>query len=322
MHKSGMHVPPHLGSTVNELEQYLQYLATVRRAASATIAAYRRDLNRYFEYLRESRLAAADAGEDTLRAFVTSLSKQGLKGRTVNRVISAVRGYYRFRIRMGYGDLDPTWSVRSMKAAKKLPVFLHEEEVDRFIGEPPLGLWDLRDRAIFELLYSTGCRVSEVIELDTPDVDFEQSRVVVSGKGGNERLVYIGSIAREALGEYILRRRTVRRSIDESGQALFINRQGGRLSDRGIRGIVERYRYRLDFAKRVTPHTFRHTFATHLLDHGANIRIVQEMLGHSSLSTTQVYTHTSAAGLRRVYMKSHPHAKKRDSSIARKKGQE
>ena len=190
--------------------------------------------------------------------------------------------------------------------------------MDRFLpldGEGIRGLKAARDRAVFEFLYSTGCRVAEATALGVRDIDFRQSHVRVRGKGGKERLVFLGQVAAEALKEYLQLRRDNVGLSPHDADALFLNLRGGRLTTRGIRYILNRYAQERGWTKPVTPHTFRHSFATHVLDAGADIRVVQELLGHASLSTTQVYTHVGLEKLRRVYRQAHPHAKRRDAEI-------
>jgi len=179
------------------------------------------------------------------------------------------------------------------------------------VHAPEDSFWGLRDRVILELLYSTGCRISEIVDLDITEVDFKGGNALIRGKGGRERLVFIGGPAMDVLKQYAaLRDRYVRSQDNDAARALILNKQGWRITARGIAYIIAKYVQQAGIAKRISPHTFRHTFATHLLDRGADIRMVQEMLGHSNLSTTQIYTHVGIDRLKKVYEKAHPHAKK------------
>jgi tyrosine recombinase XerC len=301
------------------LERYLQYLAHVRHLSANTLSAYRRDLELYFAFLEDEDLTLEQMEADNARSFVGHLSRRGLSSRSINRVLSAVRGYYRFLERVGVEAGSPFASIKSLKIDGKLPSFLFEEEIDQLLttGQPQ-DLWELRDLLILELLYSTGCRVSELASASLTDLDLKGATIRVLGKGNKERLVFIGRSAVKRLREYLLRRKGLRLGDAEGRRALLINRRGGRLTVRGIQNIVDRLLMRSPLHKSATPHTFRHSFATHILRKGADIRVVQELLGHASLSTTQVYTHLDVERLQAVYGSAHPHARadaaKRDSA--------
>jgi integrase/recombinase XerC len=226
-----------------------------------------------------------------------------------------VRGWYRYMERRNIVHANPFAEIRSLRTEKRLPSFLFEDEMARLIEMPSHdacpdhdAFWKLRDRAVLETLYSTGCRISELVSLNLSDVDLKNRTARVLGKGSRERYVFLGAAAVEALSDYMTLRVAHARKTDESARALFINRRDGRITDRGVRFVLSEYLSRANLGKRVTPHTFRHSFATHLLDRGADIRAVQELLGHASLSTTQVYTHVGVEKLRKVYRRAHPHA--------------
>lgn len=291
------------------LERYLQYLTHVRRLSANTLSAYRRDMELYFTFLQERELTPEQMDVSGARSFVGYLSRRGLSSRSINRVLSAVRGYYRFAKRVGAEVGNPFASIKSLKIDGKLPSFLFEEEIGQLLdAKQPRDLWELRDLLILELLYSTGCRVSELAAASVTDLDFKGSTLRVVGKGGKERLVFIGKAAFKRLREYLLRRKALRLGDEEGRKALLINRRGGRLTVRGIQTIIDRLLERSPLDKAATAHTFRHSFATHVLQGGADIRIVQELLGHASLSTTQVYTHLDMEHLQSVYSSAHPHA--------------
>jgi integrase/recombinase XerC len=287
--------------------QYMQYLQYVRRLSSRSVAAYGRDLIVYGEFLKARGLEEDAVSLVQARAFVGELTRRGLSPRSINRNLSALRGYYRYKQRFGYGRENPFKPVKSLKAAKWLPSFLFEEEVQKLLGRPADNFWALRDLLILELLYSTGCRVSELVAINVGDLDLRASCLRVVGKGNKERTVYIGREALEILKLY-LGRRGMHACLQtaEGANALFINRRGRRLTARGVQYILSRTSARQ--AKHVTPHTLRHSFATHIMNRGGDIRLLQELLGHASLSTTQVYTHLGIERLKKVYAGAHPHA--------------
>jgi len=302
-------------------EAYLLYLGAVRHLSPHTLESYGKDLEKYEAYLGEQGVGAERAGVADARGFVAWLSRQGLSPRSINRMVSGVRGLYRFLERRGEVALNPFAEIRSLRTEKRLPSFLFEEEMARLVEMPsrePCAdgeeFWKMRDRAVLETLYSTGCRISELVSLDLHDVDLKNRTARVMGKGQKERNLFLGAAAVEALRAYMgLRAFHARPAAagagDDAGRSLFINQRGGRVTDRGVRFILGEYLSRANLGKRVTPHTFRHSFATHLLDRGADIRAVQELLGHASLSTTQVYTHVGMERLKKVYRKAHPHAR-------------
>jgi site-specific recombinase XerD len=249
---------------------------------------------------------------------VSRLASGGLSARSVNRIVSGIRGYYRYQERFGKVRSNPFADVKSQRTEKRLPSFLFEEEMAKLLempAHPAAGrqgdgpFRSIRDRAVLELLYSTGCRISELVSLDVTDLNLKERSATVMGKGSKERTVFIGKEAFATLREYLERRGERAAKDADSGGALFINLRGTRLTDRGVRFILTSYLQAANFGKRVTPHTFRHSFATHLLDRGADIRAVKELLGHASLSTTQVYTHVSLERLKKVYGRAHPHAR-------------
>jgi tyrosine recombinase XerC len=323
-------------------EDYLTYLSAVRNLSPHTLESYGKDLSKYNFYLREHGVAAECAGIAEARGFVSWLTREGLSPRSVNRMVSGVRGWYRYMEKRNTVASNPFAEIRSLRTEKRLPSFLFEDEMARLIEMPSRepcadgnALWKLRDRVVLETLYSTGCRISELVSLDLADVDLKNRTARVMGKGAKERNVFLGAAAVDPLREYMsLRAFHTRNARDtaparnardtaparnardtgapypkgDAARALFINHRGGRITDRGVRFILGEYLARANLGKRVTPHTFRHSFATHLLDRGADIRAVQELLGHASLSTTQVYTHVGLEKLKKVYRRAHPHA--------------
>lgn len=286
------------------IEEFLASLRLERGLASNTVAAYRRDLRQYAEFLEGRR-----ADEEAVSGFLRHLAERGLAPSTVARKLAAVRGLHRFLVQEGLREDDPTALVDGPGASSRLPKALEVEEVLALLEAPdpsePLGV---RDRALLEFLYSTGARVSEASGIDLGDIDLEEGTALVTGKGDRQRLVLLGSHARRALEAYLPVRLRLRRPPDPG--ALFLNARGGRLTRQGIWGIVRKHARRAGIDDhRISPHVLRHSAATHMVEGGADLRTVQEMLGHASIGTTQVYTRVSPRHLREVYVTSHPRAR-------------
>lgn len=290
-----------------EAHDWLDHLRDVRRLSDATIRSYRRDLAAWSAFLAEQNMSDGDAGQTEARLFMARMSSRHMASATVNRRLSALKGYYEWRRRRIPGTVSPFLSSRTVKKGRRLPGYLTHEEIEIFIDSTGTDFAGLRDNVLFELLYSTGCRVGEICSLNVSDVIRKQVRV--RGKGGKERMVFIGSRASESLNNYLPARMECSADDVDSRQALILDLRGERLTTRGVYYLIRRYATVTGMAKKVTPHTFRHSFATHVLDEGADIRTVQELLGHASLSTTQIYTHTGIERIKQVYRLSHPHAK-------------
>ncbi|MFP4362308.1 MAG: site-specific tyrosine recombinase/integron integrase [Spirochaetia bacterium] len=293
------------------IEEYLQYVRSVKNLSENTVDAYRHDLTGYCEFLEERD--ALDLEYDTFiaEAYLLELKNSGLTENSINRIISALKGYYSYRHRYFSEAQGPFASVRSLRSGRKLPTILFRKEIEAMLELPGEDFSGMRDRVIMEFLYSSGCRVSELAGLNVSDIDFSQGAARVLGKGRKERFVFLGKQARKIVKEYLqMRRHHVKADKADSQKALLLNEHGSRLSTRGISYIISRYAERAGLLKKVSPHTFRHSFATHMLNMGADIRIVQEMLGHASLSTTQIYTHLGIDGLKQVYKQAHPRAKR------------
>lgn len=297
-----------------ESHDWLHHLREVRRLSEATIRSYRRDMAAWTAFLSERGMKDADAGVPEARSFMARMSARHIAPATVNRRLSALKGYYEWRRRREPEIRNPFAELRGVKKGRRLPGCLTHEELEAFIDAAGSDFAGLRDRVLFELLYSTGCRVGELCALNIEDV--RHRRVRVKGKGSRERLVFIGDKAAEALADYLpsrmqrssgAGRETPGKTPDEE-RALIIDLRGRRLTPRGVYYLIRRFAVITGCAKAVSPHSFRHSFATHLLDEGADIRGVQEMLGHASLSTTQIYTHTGIERIKQVYRQSHPHA--------------
>ncbi len=293
-----------------KIEDYLDYLGAVRGLSERTQRVYREDLERYEEFLEGRDPDQADASD--IRSFAAGLIAEGKAGSSVNRALSTLRGYYRYRVRFGGVKLDPGREVENLPSERALPRFMFEEDTAEFLsGVDGVRFADLRDRAILETLYSTGCRVSEAVGLRLDRFDSMRCSARVLGKGGKERLVFFGSKAREAVANYLPARAAILRKAGlEDHGFLFVNVRGSHISTHGVQNLLEKRRLSAGMRTRVTPHSFRHSFATHLVAAGADIRVVQEMLGHANVSTTQVYTHVDMERLRKVYELAHPHGAK------------
>jgi len=292
------------------IEDYLSYLESVRGLSTRTLRVYADDLSRYEAFLLDADIDAVQAHE--IRSFAGSLVMEGKASSSVNRALSTIRGYYRYRMRFGGLKSDPGREVENLTMTRPLPKFMFEDEMAQLIESiDGTGFMDARDRALFEVLYSTGCRASEIAGMTLESIDFPRGLIRVLGKGSKERVVFLGRMASTALANYLVLRalRLSRLKARDHGRA-FINTKGSPLTVRGMEKIVEKRRTASNMRKAVSPHSFRHSFATGLVAAGADIRVVQEMLGHSSISTTQVYTHVDMEHLRKVYELAHPHGTK------------
>jgi integrase/recombinase XerD len=298
-------------------DRFLDYLAVERGLSPNTLEAYRRDLRRYAAYLAERGIAdPAAAVEDDIAGFVAHLSSSeyrpghGYRPSSVARALAAVRSFHRFLVMEGEARADPAEGVARPKVPRNLPRPLSVDEVAALVAAPgDDGPVALRDRAILETLYGAGLRISELVALDVDDVDLEEGSVRAVGKGSKERIVPLGRYAVRALEAYRTRSRPALAGPRTRG-ALFLNTRGGRLTRQGCTNIIKATARRAGIRKRVTPHMLRHSFATHLLEGGADVRVVQELLGHASLATTQIYTLVTKDRLRDVYFTSHPRARR------------
>ncbi|HHY37823.1 MAG TPA: site-specific tyrosine recombinase XerD [Clostridia bacterium] len=295
------------------VDRYVVSRASEKGLALNTIEAYSKDLEQFRVYLEMIQRGISSLDPAVIKGFLSYLHDQGYSRPTIARKHSAVRSFLRFLSREGKLAANPAKGIPTIKLERKIPDFLYEDEVLKLLSIPdrttPLGL---RDRAILETLYATGLRVGELVSLDVEDVDYSLGYVQVVGKGGKERFVPLGSMAISALGDYLERARPTliaknRKAAVDSGP-LFVNLRGGRLSTRGVRLILDRIIRKEASLRKISPHTLRHSFATHLLEHGADLRAVQEMLGHASVSTTQIYTHVTKKRLKEVYDKYFPRA--------------
>ncbi len=295
--------------------RFLAYLRDQKRSSEQTLRAYRSDLDQFAAYLAKQHGEANLPGPDgidalSVRGFVASLSRHGLERSSISRKLSAVRSFLRHSVREGRRDSNPAEAIRAPRVPRHLPSTLTVDEVfnllDRISSDDMVGA---RDLAILELLYAAGLRVSELVGLDLNDVDLPGMLVRVMGKGHKERVVPFGRKAAESLRRWLAASATLRHGGGNAA-AVFLNQRGGRLTDRSVRRVVDRRLEEAAIHAHVSPHTLRHSFATHLLGAGADLRAIQELLGHASLSTTQRYTHVSTDALMRVYDRAHPRARK------------
>lgn len=284
------------------VDRFTQYLRVEKGLAGNTLSAYGRDLALYLDYLDGRSLGAVEP--DVVSGFIGYLNRRGRQARSAARALSAVRGLHRFLELEGAAERNPAAAVDPPKAWSRLPRFLTLDEVDRLLAAPDAETrFGLRDRAMLEVLYATGLRVSELVGLTLDGVDLDNGYIRSMGKGGKERVVPLGESAVQAVRKYLGEGRP-----PSTSPFLFLNYRGKRLTRAGFWLILKGYGERAKIRKRITPHMLRHSFATHLLDRGADLRSVQLMLGHSDISTTQIYTHVVRERLRRIYLNHHPRA--------------
>ena len=300
---------------LQQVDEFLSFCAVERNLSTHTVAAYRRDLDRYAQFLVSRNVSGiADVTESDLSAFQIALAtgKDGggaLTASSIARTTAAVRGLHRFAVRERWVGADITRGITTPTAARKLPKALTLDEVARLIGAADTtSAIGLRTRALVELLYSSGTRISEALALDIDDLSFDDHVVRVRGKGNKQRLVPVGAPARAALDAYLVQARPQFAARGRGTAALFLNDRGARLTRQSAWGDLEGLAKQAKLAHKVSPHALRHSFATHLLSGGADIRVVQELLGHASVTTTQIYTKVSVETLRDIYTRAHPRA--------------
>jgi tyrosine recombinase XerC len=288
------------------IDEFLAHLEHERNASPHTVDAYGRDLGQLAAYLEEAGAGWKTADNVVLRGFLARLYEDRRKKTSIGRKLAAVRSFYDYAVRRKWVAANPARVLATPRAEKRVPSFLSEDEMARFLDLPssdrPL---DLRDRALLELLYASGIRVGELVAIDLADMGFAERLVRVRGKGKKERLVPYGRSAAASI-EAWRRARSERLGDRAVGDALFLNYRGGRLTSRSVERIVAKYIRRTAVARHISPHSLRHSFASHLLGRGADLRTIQELLGHASLATTQKYTHVDLRQLLDVYKKAHP----------------
>ena len=292
-------------------DEFLIYISSVRDLSENTVMGYKNDLEHLKEFLTPT-LDITSITKENLKLCIGQLSKRHSSNASINRFIAAVRSLFAYAYKFGYLEKNPALEIKTVKLSKKVPRFMTKAEVDTLCNEPQKNeiLWASRDHALFEMLYSSGCRVSEITNLCLSDFLNGYDRAVVTGKGDKQRIVYFSDEAKSALKAYLVDRKKVLQENGTLGKTdrIFISQRGLPLSVRGIRYIISRYSGAEGTNHHVNPHAFRHTFATTMIGNGADVRMVQEMLGHSSISTTQRYTHITTEKLIETYNKAHPHS--------------
>ncbi len=287
------------------LKKFLNYLNLQKNYSSNTIRGYKRDILQFINFLKKNKIKSfkSISYEDFL-SYLGYLRNYGYSETTIGRKVASLKSFFKFLSARKIIKSNPVALLSSPKKPDRLPDFLTVEEVEKILNIPSGKNWQsLRDKAILELLYSTGIRVGELTSLRIGDIDFFQELIKVKGKGKKERIVPIGSYALKALIEYIEKR------PNKKEKNVFLNKYGKPLTERSVERIIDKYSKKAGIGKKITPHTFRHTFATHMLDRGADLRTVQELLGHERITTTQIYTHLTVEKLKEFYNKTHPRAR-------------
>lgn len=291
-----------------ELDEFLAYLRHERNASPHTISSYRIDLTQLGRYLEGKKIKLGRVDNVILRGFLAELHQLHRSKTSVARKLAAIRSFFQFCLKRGWLEDNPAKVVTTPKTEKHVPAFLSEDEMEKFLELPKEDdVLVVRDRAILELFYATGIRLGELVGINLEDFNLGERMLRVRGKGKKERLVPFGRKAEESVAAYLRLRRTIpKMSLDE--KALFINYQGTRISARSVERMMAKYVRRTAIRRKISPHSLRHSFASHLLSRGADLRVIQELLGHESLATTQKYTHLDLKQLLDVYRKSHPRA--------------
>lgn len=297
-----------------EIDGFLEYLLDIRGLSENTIKNYEIDLRLLegFAERRDKSLFALD--RDDARLVIKMLDKD-FSEKSIHRKLSCYNDFYRYAEKNGLASQNPFAFISLRYKTRELPAILTEEEIKTLLSYPRNGFLDERDHILFLFLYSTGARISEALSIDINQIDFSNRRIKIEGKGSKDRFLFMSKSLKKELDDYICQRKLyLEQKKNESEHALFISKSGKRLPFSTAHIIFDKYRSLLGWQKEFTPHTLRHCFATHMLDRGADIRFVQELLGHSSISTTQIYTHISRKKLKDVYQKTHPHAKEKDGN--------
>jgi len=291
---------------IQEIELFLEFLRHEKNASFHTINNYRRDLEQFAVFCQKNKVSLKKVEPTFLRSYLATLYERELKKSSIARKLAALRSFFRFCQRQGFIGYNPAEVLASPRLEKKVPTFLTEEEINRFLDRPsgtrPL---DKRDEALLELLYATGIRVSELVGINLEDLNLSHRFIRVRGKGKKERLVPFGTKAEKKIRNYLKCRWQINRGEVEP-EPLFLNYRGRRLSVRSVQRVVDKAIKRAALRRKISPHSLRHSFASHLLSRGADLRVIQELLGHASLATTQKYIHLDLKRLLEVYSKSHP----------------
>ena len=290
-----------------QLKQFLNFLENEKKVSDNTLQSYRRDLNKFKNYIENNSKKYNKIKEKDINEYLEYLSEQNRKPSTVLRTIASIRSFYQYELKIKKVEEDPTEKIKSPKVEKKAPCVLTSQEVELLLEQPQcIDLKGIRDKAMLEFAYATGMRVTEIISLDVEDVNIEQESVICKTKNKN-RIIPLGKMALKAIKEYIEEARDILVKTEKE-KALFVNLNGKRLTRQGFWKIIKYYQEQAQIDKDITPHTLRHSFATHLLQNGADLKAIQTMLGHSDISSTQVYMQFQNDGLNNVYKKAHPRA--------------
>ncbi len=297
----------------NDIEQFLNYLRIEKSASQLTLNSYKTDLEQFCIFVADKQAVEINqityemVNHQTVREYLIHLQDGDYKRASIARKLAALRSLVKYLCKENKYSSNPIAAVSTPKQDKKLPQFLYPQEIELLLAAPDNSYLGIRDKAIMELLYATGMRVSELVGLNTKDIDLEQELVKVWGKGGKERIIPWGRAAKLSLINYLHNSRGfLARSNNASAEALFLNKNGTRLSDRSIRNILNKYVEKVAINQKISPHGIRHTFATHMLNNGADLRSVQELLGHVKLSTTQIYTHLTKEKIKTIHNNTHP----------------
>lgn len=290
-----------------QIKLFLEFLQNEKKLSSNTLQSYERDILQYQEYVDKNRINYAKVKQEDINQYLEHLGEIGKKTSTISRNLASIRSFYQFLIRIKKAKHDPTENIQSPKIEKRVPSVLTSQEVELLLEQPKdVDLKGTRDKAMLEFAYATGMRVTEIISLDIDDVDLENG-FVICRNGSKQRNIPLGSMSLKALKEYVEESRPILMK-DEKDKALFVNINGGRLTRQGFWKIIKYYKEQAHITKDITPHVLRHSFATHLLQNGADLKAIQTMLGHSDISSTQVYMQFQDPGLKDVYQKTHPRA--------------
>ena len=294
--------------------RYINHLEAERRVSPYTVRNYKTDLLGFFDFLKEKGVdSLQEVDRRVVRDYMGHLARRRIAKASIARKLSAIRSFYRYLLREEIIATNPVEEASSPKLDQRLPSFLTLEEVERLLNAPDLSTpQGQRDRALLELLYASGLRVSELVSLTLGQISLDTNEIRVWGKGSKERMVLMGEPATEALRNYLEQGRP-KLVGEKKNDALFLNRYGQRLAERQVQRMLQQYAKKSGIGKRVHPHLLRHTFATHLLDGGADLRVVQELLGHARLSSTQIYTHVTKSQAKKIYLSAHPMAKEKTS---------
>jgi tyrosine recombinase XerC len=291
------------------IKNYSNFINYEKNLSKNTLMAYQKDLEQFLEFCNKEEITIEKIDYLIIRKYLGLLYSNGLKKNSISRKVSALRSFFNYLKREGYIDKSPMLKTLGVKQNKKIPQFLYIKEIMQMLEMPDnSNVFGVRDKAILEVLYSTGMRVGELININLEDINFNNNILKVFGKGSKERIVLINDKAVKYMEYYINFARRKLLKNNEKERALFINCFGKRISVRSIRNIVNKYIEKASIKKNVSPHTIRHSFATHMLDNGADLRIVQELLGHVELSTTQIYTHVTNSKIKKIYNEKHPRA--------------